>query len=175
MKKELKLLVMSLLLLSTMTILQAQPYKGGIGVVIGTMYGIQGKGFLTPKLALQGDLAWKIGVYDGFYSGYMSDFELNPNVLYQSKIDKWGWGQLDWFAGGGLSLGYAFGKHYGYNRAVAGKFGINAAGGLELSLSKVPLAFALDFRPGYGLLFNKNYRASYFDWGITIGVRYCFR
>jgi hypothetical protein len=176
MKKELKLLMMSLLLLSTMTISQAQPYKGGIGVTVGTMYGVQGKMFLTPALALQADLAWKFGVYNGNFQGstYISDFELNPNLLYQANITKWNWGQLDWFAGGGLSLGCEFG-HYNHNHNTMGKFGINAIGGVELSLSKIPLAFALDFRPGYGLLFSKNYAPSYFDWAITIGVRYCFQ
>jgi hypothetical protein len=179
MKKKINVLVMSILLLSMATISQAQPYKGGIGVVGGTMYGVQGKLFLMPKLALQADLAWKFGVYplgQGFgYSSFMSDFELNPNLLYQSNIQEWNWGQLDWFAGGGFSLGCAFnGYGYRYGGTLLGKFGINAAGGVELSLSKIPLAFALDCRPGYGLLIDKYGGMSYFDWAVTVGVRYCF-
>ena len=180
MRRKINVLMMSILLLSMAMVSYAQPYKGGVGVVAGTMEGVQGKLFLTPKLALQADLAWKFGVYPfgyqgNFFSDYMSDFELNPNLLYQSNIKEWGWGQLDWFAGGGLSLGCAFsGNGYGYGYAVVGKFGINAIGGVELSLSKIPLAFAFDFRPGYGLLFDKDIAISYFDWAVTISARYCF-
>ena len=187
MKRKIKVLVASILLLSMTAVSYAQPYKGGVGLVVGNLYGVQGKLFLTPKLALQADLAWKLGTYPSNYhlhlSYYISDFELNPNLLYQSNIAEWGWGQLDWFVGGGLSFGCAF-VSWDYNRyhyisghyfgsAAAGKLGVNAIGGVELSLSKVPLAFAVDLRPGYGLVF-RDWGISYFDWGVTASVRYCF-
>ena len=183
MKRKIKVLLASILLLSMAAVSYAQPYKGGIGIVTGNMYGVQGKLFLTPKLALQADLAWKIGIYPYSYHDFvaigMPDFELNPNLLYQSNIKEWGWGQLDWFAGGGISLGCAYWQIYNYDVSsggyvFVGKFGVNAIGGVELSLSKIPLAFAVDLRPGYGLLFDRYNPISYFDWAATASVRYCF-
>ena len=184
MKRKINVLVASILLLSMAAVSYAQPYKGGIGIVTGNMYGVQGKLFLKPKLALQADLACKLGAYPWGYgykfSSTIGIFELNPNLLYQSNIKEWSCGQLDWFAGGGLSLGFTYiydysdyNYPYGY-KTIAGKFGTNAIGGVELSLSKVPLAFAVDFRPGFGMLLTKKYAIFYFDWAATASVRYCF-
>jgi len=185
--KNLMVFVTGILMLS-MSTLYAQPYKGGIGAVVGTTYGVDGKVFLSPKLALQADFGWKFGWFPFWYSTYryshyMSNLELNPNLLYQSNIQEWGWGQLDWFVGGGFSLGYALGLYnynyyyynYNYYRYGAGKFGVNAMGGVELALKKVPLAFSVDFRPGFGLLFSKNTTIPYFDYCLNASIRYCFK
>ncbi len=137
--------------------------------------------------------------------------ELNPNLVYQNIITDFGWGDLSWFAGAGLSLGFGRytnsageyvyeGETYpikegDYDRygdkdehsagPFSGKFGLNAIGGVELGLSEVPLVFALDFRPGYGLFFDHEsekedgYKYSgnqyyhIFDWTLGLSVRYC--
>lgn len=74
---------------------------------------------------------------------------------------------------------------------LQGKFGINAIGGVEFKLASLPLAFSLDFRPGYGLSFRSDETETYsmtqeretvkvhttdnfFDWKLVAAVRYCF-
>ena len=191
MKRITKSLLVGIFMLASISAVNAQNYKHSIGVVVGTMDGVSYKTFFSENLALKADLAYKYtvtygGKYDygyGYssYNSYVSTFELNPNFLYQKNITSFGWGDLDWYAGGGVSIGYAFGGYgysygYGYGRGYGlGKFGVNASGGVELALTgKVPLAFDSDFRPGYGLLFGRGGTGSYFDWALTFGVRYCF-
>jgi hypothetical protein len=188
MKNFKKSLAMSIILLVSATMLHAQqaPYKMGIGVNVLSMEAVSFKTFLSPRLALEAELGYKWTVasfrmsdsYYGYnyrYSGYIGTLELNPNLFYQKEIKDWKFGRLDWFAGGGLSIGYAFGSR--------GKFGINAGGGAELTFHKIPLAVQMDFRPGYGMLFGRgayyyygNSKVfSYFDWGLNISARYLFK
>jgi hypothetical protein len=175
------IITLAILLVSVASGIKAQaPYKKGIGVNILSLEGVSFKMFFTDNLAFQADLGYKWTVTSETNSGFRISYsvhtlEVNPNILYQKNITDWDFGQLDWFAGGGLSLGYAFGTGYGgyYGRGSAGKFGINAVGGAELSFHNIPLAVQMDFRPGYGLLFNKN-SLSYFDWGLNISARYTF-
>ena len=183
MKKITKSLLVGIFMLAGVNAVSAQNHKFGIGAVVGTMDGVSFKVFLSENFALKADLAYKYTVTHGgkydyygygsrYYNSIVHTFELNPNFFYQRNISSFGWGDLDWYAGGGVSIGYAFGYYYGNG---LGKFGVNASGGVELALTgKVPLAFDCDFRPGYGLLFNKDANSSYFDWALTFGVRYCF-
>jgi len=184
MKKLAKFLFVGLFMLTSVSMVNAQNYKYSIGAVVGTMDGASFKMFFSENLALQADLAFKYtvpGVSRNSWVGSINTFELNPNLLYQKNITSFDWGALDWYAGGGLALGYAFwsGAYYGYgyygSGGGAGKFGINGTGGVELCLTNnIPLAFNFDFRPGYGLLFNRG-TVSYFDWALTWGVRYYFK
>ena len=186
MKNLFKILTISIILLVSATMLQAQeaPYKMGIGVNVLSMEAVSFKTFLSPRLALQAELGYKWTVtsyrantygYGSYsYSYSIGTLELNPNLFYQKEIKDWNFGRLDWFAGGGASIGYAFGSR--------GKFGINAGGGAELTFHKIPLAVQMDFRPGYGMLFGNGAYGyygnskvfSYFDWGLNISARYLF-
>jgi hypothetical protein len=179
---------MGFILLISATGLQAQkmPYKMGVGLNVLSAEAVSFKMFLSPTLALQAELGYKWTItsfrtsaygygYSYRYSGYIGSLELNPNLFYQKEIKDWKFARLDWFAGGGVSIGYAFGSR--------GKFGINAGGGAELTFHKIPLAVQMDFRPGYGLLFGRGAQYyygdkktfSYFDWGLNISVRYLFK
>ncbi|MDR1878693.1 MAG: hypothetical protein LBQ64_03925 [Bacteroidales bacterium] len=139
------------------------PYKQGIGIVTGFMHGASYKTFiLGDKLALQADLSVKANIRRGtFWSLDM----LAPNIMYQQEISNL---RLYWFAGGGFSLGYAFTGLKDY-----GKFGLNAMGGVEYKF-KFPLTVQADFRPGYGLLFRKQFSDSYFDFSLNVSARYTF-
>ncbi len=185
----------------------AQNYKHSIGVTAGGLNGVSYKGFIfgIEGLALQADLGVRVSVLgprvvskykysDGesykfvgkWDKAYMYfTFEANPNIVYQSSIHKWASVSLDWIAGGGLSLGLMRdkGTTLGKYTEVGGKFGLNAFGGLELGLKKVPIAVGLDFRPGYGLGFwrhksdfgfSSKETLSFFDWTLAASVRYCF-
>lgn len=165
-----------------------QPYKHGVGGVVGTIEGVSYKTFFTENVALQADLGFTFGtiLYDSYGDRTaLWTFELNPNAMYEGSITGWNWGSLWWFAGGGASLGLARPvwtiwdrMNYGPlpSSATLGKFGLNAIGGVELTWDDIPLTVQVDFRPGYGLLFRRSGdgHASYFDWGLTAGVRYTF-
>ena len=228
-----KLLFVAALALGTLTV-SAADYTHSIGGMVGNMYGVSYKGFIfgVDGLALQADLGVKLSnfgksasysfdgktsdisdVPDGVkvYSQDYFTFEVNPNIVYQRPIASFGFGSLDWFAGGGISLGMMkygnSGNNYFDDKGnkknfwwamsakvddgdgkedclpLSGKFGFNAIGGVELNLNAVPLAIALDFRPGYGLGFGreenangdkKGWSLSFFDWTLAASVRYCF-
>ncbi len=167
--------------------LSAQDYQHSIGGMVGSMYGASYKGFVfgVEHLALQADLGVRLEstaagttIKGAHVSGEwdMFTFELNPNVLYQNVIGVFDEGRVDWFAGGGLSIGLA---HDLYSSTwientdlpTYGKFGFNAIAGAEIVFD-APVNLSLDFRPGYGLAFNDNYHASFFDWALVVSVRY---
>lgn len=179
------LLVIVLLAAGLSTAKAGQPYKMGIGAVVGTMDGASFKLFFTEKLALQADLGIKYGSWTekgndwGYSWKYHYNFwtiELNPNLMYESCIKDWSAGGLYWFAGGGLGIGYVIISNWGWGDA--GRFGVNAIGGVEWSFNKIPLTLQADVRPGYGLLFFSNDYGdnthSFFDWATTVSVRYTF-
>lgn len=175
-------LIIALLAASAVTAVAQQPYKHSIGLSVGSFEGVSYKVFLTDEVALQTDLGFRMLSTQAGSKGYVAHvgfwtFEANPNALYQANITGWNWGGLNWYAGGGLSLGLArdFASYADYNYNYTwGKFGINAIGGLELGLDDAPLAFSFDFRPGYGLLFDSDVTMSFFDWALVVGIRYIF-
>ena len=155
--------------------MMAADYTHSVGGVVGGMYGASYKGFIfgVDGLALQADLAVRLteaATKDGSLGVYT--FEANPNVVYQQPIKSWGFGSLDWYAGGGLSLGLM--NSLSVTNNAMGKFGINALAGLEIDFSEQPLALGFDFRPGYGLGFNKDWNMSFFDWALAASLRYRF-
>lgn len=124
-------------------------------------------------------------------------FELNPNFVYQKELGSAGRSTFAMFGGGGVSLGFmksldlsSFG--WGDSNPMLGKFGVNGIFGMEFIWSHFVLT--LDARPGYGLAFgSKEYKfrggdfglevlsvnadrnlRHFFDFGASIGMRYCF-
>lgn len=172
-----KLFIVLVALLTTATINAQNDYKASIGGTIGTLYGASFKGFFLPvnNLALQADLGVNLFAAAGNGGSFSAfTFELNPNILYQDLIKSWSEGSLSWYAGGGVSLGLMEGLGRYSSNYVWGKFGVNAAGGVEWSFSGIPLSLAFDFRPGYGLRFDSDYNWSFFDFKIVAAARYRF-
>ena len=174
----------------TLTLNAQAPYNHSIGVVVGNMYGLSYKTFLTDNISLSVDLAVKICPTlfkedflgeDYAESVNIFDFEANPNIMYEKNITK----GLYWFAGGGVSLGYDFARGWSFlglmetEYCKQGKYGVNAIGGLEYKFN-VPLVLQFDFRPGYGMTFyqygkkKKWATEHYFHWGLGVSVRYTF-
>ncbi len=154
--------------------LQAQaPYKHSIGVTVGNFEALSYKTFLANHLALQLDLGYKYTyAADRYGSFYVPTVELNPNLMYEGHFTKGLYG----FLGGGVSLGYSWitaHAYYVHFHSDYGKFGVNGILGLEYKFN-IPLTLQLDFRPGYGMLFDNDVRANYFDWSANLGVRYTF-
>ena len=168
---------------------QARTYRHSIGGNAGSVYGVSYKGFVFPEvkgLAIQADLGVKLlavpiavenWVGQSFTTSWSCyTFELNLNLLYQSLITEFDEGRVDWYAGGGLSLGLMRDMTVTYDEIdpTLGKFGINAVAGVELLFDEVPVNLSFDFRPGYGVNFIKGHHLSFFDWALAIGVRYRF-
>lgn len=156
-------------------------YVHSIGFKVGNELGLTYKGFIfgVDGLALQADLGFKmmssptksVASLEGEtlkenFDWSVWTFEANPNVVYQKSVASVGRGSLCVYGGGGVSLGV------GHDLAILsvgetpfyGKFGINAATGLELVFNKFILG--LDFKPGYGLAFSKKYYVSSGIFGI---------
>ncbi len=159
--KKVNVILCSLIMGITLTLNAQAPYKHSIGATTLNLNGVSYKTFLTDNLALSVDagVKWTVTSIWGF-SGVPLSAEVNPNVMYEALA-----GPIYWFAGGGVSIG-------GWG---AGKFGLNAIGGVEYKFSKIPLTIQGDFRPGYGLTFGNGGTFSYFDWGICASVRYTFQ
>lgn len=198
-----KFMICAVALMMGTASLFAEGYKHSIGANVGSMYGASYKGFVfgNENLALVADLGYGMTaspftqnvLFNGNSETYTEkdvtysiwDFSANPNFVYQAPIAK----GFSWFVGGGVSLGMAKafaatykGDRFSVNTDLAGKTGVNAIGGAEYKFEKVPLTIGMDFRPGYGLLFDtdKNgnqtvsYLIHYFDWKLAASVRYCF-
>ncbi|MBO4655453.1 MAG: hypothetical protein J5644_07905 [Bacteroidales bacterium] len=187
--KKISVILLSFVMGMMLTVNAQAPYRHGIGATLGTMEAFSYKTFLTENLAFSVDAGFKwttspstviekSGNYV-WHGSHVSPFtiEANPNFMYEAAAGSKG---LHWLVGGGISLGYCWRSYYNYNYSyygyfpTFGKFGINAIGGIEYKFN-IPLTIQGDFRPGYGLLFNKDYTVHYFDWAVCVGVRYTFK
>ena len=151
-----------------------------IGLVVGGLNGLSYKKHMTENFAIQTDLAvgfqsTQLGIMgDGDYIPLRADifdFILNPNFLYHMDLKYGIYAEL----GGGVSAGLMQTLHT-VNPATFGKFGINAMVGVGYKMDKLPLAFGLDFRPGYAMSINvpMELLLNQLDWHLAASVRYCF-
>jgi hypothetical protein len=173
-----KKLFFSLVALIFATASMAQNHE--MGLVVGGLNGLSYKQHMTKNFAIQADLAvgfqsTQLGIMgDGDYIPLQADifdFILNPNFLYHMDLKYGIYADL----GGGVSAGLMQTLHT-YNPATMGKFGINAFAGVGYKMDKLPLAFGLDFRPGYAMSINAPMELllNQFDWHLAASVRYCF-
>ena len=106
----------------------AQNYEHSAGVVVGNLNGLSYKHFISDELAIQADLGFGIVSTSGslvdlkkiskddYKSSVKSTcqsnaslwtFQIAPNFIWQKNIASMDWANLDFFVGGGISLGYA--------------------------------------------------------------------
>ena len=167
---------LAVLLFATTSIAQNQE----IGLVVGGLNGLSYKKHMSENFAIQTDLAvgfqsTQLGIMgDGDYIPLQTDifdFILNPNFLYHKDLK---YGVYVEF-GGGVSAGLMQTLRT-INPATLGKFGINAMAAVGYTMDKLPLAFGLDFRPGYAMSINvpMELLINQFDWHLAASVRYCF-
>ena len=184
---------------------KGKPYNSSFGIVAGCLNGLSFKVFPDDKFSISLELgvkataAWGIQGYGEWHQyDYMTDYyyywdwynftttpytlELNVNFLREDHFVAGLYGLI----GGGPSIGWHFRNnipYYSYDyyyshwpryRNNNGKAGVNLMIGLEY-VFQVPIALQVDFRPGYGLIFNYEYTAHYFDWGVNLGFRYAFK
>ena len=153
-----------------------------VGLVVGGFNGISYKKHMSENFAIQADLA--VGVQstiaglsydgDGDFGGFtfdIFDFVLNPNFLYHKSLNYGFYAEI----GGGASVGLMQTLRTTHP-ATLGKFGVNAMAAVGYKMSKLPLTFGLDFRPGYAMSINVPLELliHHFDWHLAASVRYCF-
>ena len=174
-----KKLIISLMVLIVSLGMMAQNQE--FGLVVGGMNGLSYKKYIGDNFAIQTDLAvgFQRSIVDilgdsELYSmqGDWFDFVLNPNFLYNKELSH----GIYAFVGGGASVGLAQVMHTSIETVTYGKFGLNGMLGAGYKMSKLPLSFALDFRPGYAMLLNVEWETLLhtFDWHLAASVRYCF-
>ena len=149
-----------------------------VGAVAGGLNGASAKYWLTNDFALQADLAVGLtrpatGYKDPFENKWvvvdfgMWDFTVNPNALYHFQLPA----NIKLYAGGGMNIGMMGGFNGG---GVLGKFGLNTIVGATYDFDNIPLVLGFDFRPGWGMGFDKDNISHFFDWKIAASVRYRF-
>ena len=172
----------------------------GLGVSVGSMYGVDFKLLHNNNLAIIMDLGVNLATspFTEKYKDYKETgnkygfftFEFNPNVAYQGQITSNSTLQLDWYAGGGVSGGMfkamTMNTDFGNidvtsESNIMGKLGVNAIGGIDMRFQSVPLALSFDFRPGYGMAtgkptksYDEKMTGHFFDWKLVLALRYVF-
>lgn len=174
MKKIIALCIVAILAITTVS---AKKYKVAFGLATGFEYGPSLKVNLTDHMTIMNDLAFVLmpnTVFGEngftFNVGWMGLID-NANFAYEKKITTGRNIDFSIFGGGGLSLGYAQGP---LGDGDAGKFGINAIGGIEADMTNAPIEFTFDFRPGYAMLFTGDDTVHGLDWSLVLAVRYTF-
>lgn len=158
-------------------------YRYASGAIVGSMYGGTYKMYCSDHIVMQQDLSINLHRAPGamYQDTYFYDkltarvwsLSYNPSLMYQAPIADVKVGWLNWFAGMGISGGIAF--PYNSN-TLMGIVGANAIAGIEYAFEGLPLAFSVDFRPGYSCMLRKisytmaNIHA--FDWAFGVALRY---
>lgn len=170
-----KLFLCSLLLITLGVC--ARPYDHSLGISGGMFNGVSYKALVGEHLAVQTDLGVHLTIFDNVNLSFMA----NPMLMYQSAFYSSEVCEIDFFAGGGLSIGFSRYNYihnndttyYYYDdyESVGGEFGLNGITGIEFAFNKAPMALSFDFRPGYGLFYGYDVEHC-FDWGVNLGMRF---
>lgn len=153
-----KKLLIFLLLLTASSYSNAQNYKTAIGIKGGYPgYGsLNGKHFLNSKTAIEGSIGggantlWLQGLYE-------LNFSLEQG--------------LNWYAGGGLNLGfYSYKNQITNDRTSNMILGLNGIVGIEYTFEDFPLNVALDTGPNLRIINSFG-----FGWGAGLAVRYAIK
>lgn len=154
---------------------QAQEKAIGIRFGSGNVSGAE----LTYQMPFGGEtnrlqLDFGVGLASDSYYGYeYSYFQTAVTGTYQWVFPIANVDGLAWFVGPGASLGFwseSFDYSTSDNISDNGiSFAIGGIGGVEYTLTGVPLQFSLDSRPMINLVGNDDYRG---NWGVAASIRY---
>jgi len=155
-----KRIVMTLLIvLSLVSISNAQDYKTGIGARLGFNQGLTVKHFISQKSALEFLLAtrWRGFEITGLYEVHNQAFNTE---------------RLRWYFGFGGHIGFWNGDNANWGEPGVDYtvIGIDGILGLEYSFVEVPINIGIDWKPSYNL---SGYTGFWADGG-AISIRYIF-
>ncbi len=142
------LLFLSFFILSYTSLSAQDNYEQSIGLRGGSLSGVTYKRFIGRFAAIEGIVGYNFG--NGKVASITGLYEYHFFINYQ----------LNWYAGGGLSLG-ANNEDF---RTTA-----EAILGLEYTTSNFPVSFALDYKPGYEIINNE---IIYIEFALSL--RYVF-
>jgi hypothetical protein len=125
----------------TVSLMNAQEYKTGIGIRAGNASGLTIKHFNSHKSAVEGLLTTR---WQGF----------DVTVLYEVHNRAFDVDHLTWYYGGGAHLGfyngsYAYWGNTGTSYTIVGIDGIL---GLEYSFDEIPINIGIDWKPALNLV-----------------------
>ena len=152
-------IILTVLLTGAVVMLSnAQDYKTGLGVKLGTGAGFTLKHFLNERSAIEGLLTTKWHGFDitGLYEIHNRAFDTD---------------KLRWYYGFGAHLGFYNGNdvEWGAPGATYNVFGIDGILGLEYTFEEAPFNIGLDLKPALNLV---GYTGFWTDFGLS--VRYVF-
>ena len=137
----------------------AQDYKTGVGLRLGTSVGVTAKHFVGERSAFEGLLTtrWQGLEITGLYEIHNNAFDVD---------------RLNWYFGFGGHFGFYNGDHTpwgeeGNNYTIVGIDGII---GMEYSFVDVPIGFSLDWKP----MFNLTGYTGFWGDALALSVRYNF-
>lgn len=136
----------------------AQVYKTGIGLRIGTGNGFTVKHFINNKSAIEGLLVTK---WHGFDIAGL--FEIHNQAF---DVDN-----MDWYYGFGAHIGFYEGDHIEWSvpESTYSVLGVDGIIGLEYTFKDAPINLGLDLKPALNLT---GYTGLWAEFGFS--VRYVF-
>ncbi len=153
---------LAVLLLSPSTSWAQESYQHGLGLRLGSSYGISYKTFLKNNLAFEGILSSRYYGYRGNpgngwgnnnyrHRYYRSGGTITGLLEYHIPIEKVP--ELSFFVGGGLHLAFWQGDDddpfYDDEDRSYAIFGLDAIFGVEYVFKDLPLALAFDIKPSF--------------------------
>lgn len=159
-KKIMKNILATLIIvLSVVSLANAQDYKTGIGIRGGLYNGLTLKHFIGEKTALE-------GIVDTRWHGF------DVTVLYELHNSAFDVDRLNWYYGVGGHVGFHDGDYYpdgtaGNNLTTIGVDGIL---GIEYNFREAPINISLDWKPAFNLVGESKFWGD----GGAFSIRYIF-
>ncbi len=143
---------------SVVLLSNAQEYKNGIGVRLGSGSGFTFKHFMNSRSAIEGMLTTR---WHGF----------EMTALYEKQADAFDTKGLQWFYGFGAHLGFYNGRYveWGEPGSTTNALGIDGILGLEYTFADAPVNLGFDIKPAMNII---GYNGFYADYALS--VRFIF-
>jgi hypothetical protein len=145
----------------------------GLGLALGyPSLGLGGNGFFRPDASIQIDATW------GWRAGAAGLFARGDVLFWFNRLAGGSAGELTWYAGPGVFLGFAGGRYCrGYGEVYCGSgvfyLGAEAAIGLAWRFARAPIDLTVEAVPRLGLLDHVG-AGPWFDIGAAFHARYYF-
>lgn len=159
---KLKIALLSLFIVGTLSFTSAQNYSTAIGARVGYFNGVTIKHFVNNSNAIEGiaSFRWKGFALTGLYE-------------WQKPIK--GAKGLDYFLGLGGHVGFWDHKYYyrDWDDDRYGNFtvvGVDFIAGLEYTFAEVPFNVGLDWKPAFNLVGDNRWWGD----GVALSIRYAF-
>lgn len=166
-----KSLLVSLLLLVGGLTLSAQDYSSAVGLRLGYPISASYKTFVSETAAIEGYVGFNRPRFQdvGTVSGVGS---VSLNLAYQLHNDIAGVEGLQWYIGAGPGVQFVtFDRDFDIDAQV--RFSLSGYGGLQYTLSEVPISFTLDWVPTFFIGGDRDFEYRNFDMAYGgVGIRY---